>query len=84
MEALSRSVEATKNKQKGGGGRSAARTKDGARSDRGGKSATRSKSAPDATDLSKAELDRLARDLDIRGRSRMNRDQLAQAVAKAS
>lgn len=37
----------------------------------------------DLTALSKSELDRLARDLDIKGRSKMSRDDLAKAVAAA-
>jgi DNA end-binding protein Ku len=37
----------------------------------------------DLTDLSKADLDKLAKDLDIKGRSKMTRDDLAQAVAEA-
>jgi DNA end-binding protein Ku len=33
--------------------------------------------------LSKADLDKLAKELDIKGRSKMNRDDLAKAVADA-
>jgi DNA end-binding protein Ku len=34
-------------------------------------------------DMSKADLDKLAKELDIKGRSKMNRDELAKAVAEA-
>lgn len=37
----------------------------------------------DLTNLSKAELDKLARDLDIKGRSKMTRDELRKAVTAA-
>jgi DNA end-binding protein Ku len=40
--------------------------------------------APDLSGASKAELTKLARDLDVPGRSSMNRDELERAVAKAS
>ncbi|PSK91878.1 DNA end-binding protein Ku [Haloactinopolyspora alba] len=49
-----------------------------ARRDRG-----RAKPDADLSEASKAELTRLARELDIPGRSRMNRDELADAVADA-
>jgi DNA end-binding protein Ku len=39
--------------------------------------------AEDLAGLSKAELTDRARELDISGRSRMNRDELARAVAEA-
>jgi DNA end-binding protein Ku len=39
-------------------------------------------SADELADLSKADLDKLARDLDIKGRSKMSRDELMKAVAK--
>jgi DNA end-binding protein Ku len=58
MEALRRSVDASKNKTRPG-------TKSLAK-------------------LTKSELDSRARELDIRGRSKMNRAQLEKAVAKAS
>jgi DNA end-binding protein Ku len=37
----------------------------------------------DLDSLSKADLDKLARDLDIKGRSKMSRDELSKAVAEA-
>jgi DNA end-binding protein Ku len=37
----------------------------------------------DLTSLSKADLDKLARDLDVKGRSKMSRDELTKAVAEA-
>jgi DNA end-binding protein Ku len=43
----------------------------------------RSKPAADLSELSKAELDKLARELDIKGRSKMTRAQLEEAVASA-
>ncbi|MEU6641282.1 Ku protein [Saccharomonospora sp. NPDC046836] len=39
---------------------------------------------PELSELTKAELDRMARDLDIRGRSKMSRDELEQAVRDAT
>jgi DNA end-binding protein Ku len=39
--------------------------------------------AEDLDGLNKADLDKLARDLDIKGRSKMSRDELAKAVATA-
>lgn len=39
--------------------------------------------APALDDLTKAELDKLAKDLDVKGRSKMTRDELAKAVSKA-
>jgi DNA end-binding protein Ku len=38
---------------------------------------------PDPADLSKADLDRLARKLDISGRSKMSKDELAKAISAA-
>jgi DNA end-binding protein Ku len=65
MEALRRSVDASKNKTKGG-----KKTKPGKQAG--------------LAELTKSELDSRARELDIRGRSKMNRAQLETAVAKAS
>ncbi|HEX2133442.1 MAG TPA: Ku protein, partial [Actinophytocola sp.] len=46
--------------------------------------AKETKAEPEDLDsLSKADLDKLARDLDIKGRSKMSRDELSKAVAKA-
>jgi DNA end-binding protein Ku len=67
FEALSRSVETRK---KG-------------RSSSSSKSSSKSSSAKDLDDLSKADLDKLAKELEIKGRSKMNRDELAKAVAEA-
>jgi DNA end-binding protein Ku len=39
--------------------------------------------ADDLDGLNKADLDKLARDLDIKGRSKMSRDELSKAVATA-
>ena len=38
---------------------------------------------PDLATLNRSELDKLARELDIKGRSKMTRDELADAVAAA-
>ena len=51
-----------------------------------GRKKGRSSSTPaqsDLDELSKADLDKLAKELDIKGRSKMNRDDLAKAVADA-
>ncbi|HET9143914.1 Ku protein [Actinophytocola sp.] len=72
FDALSRSVEG---RRKGRGESAGKPAESGKRraADKG----------PDLADLSKAELDKLARDLDIKGRSKMNRDELQDAVAAA-
>lgn len=69
MEALRRSVEGAMGSR--GGGRKA-------------KASTRSRrsAASDVDGARKAELDRLARELDIKGRSTMKREELAAAVKK--
>jgi len=72
MEALRRSVESTKDK----GGRTA-RGEDK-------KPGKRAKKTPDLSGLSKSQLEERARELDIRGRSKMKRNELEKAVAKAS
>ncbi len=78
FDALSRSVEGRKKRRSGsddggdgGGGGSAKR-----------RSASKEK-GEDLANLSKAELDKIARDLDIKGRSKMSRDELAEAVSAA-
>jgi DNA end-binding protein Ku len=72
FDALSRSVEGRKKRRDDS-------------SDDGGKRRGASKdSGQDLSSLSKAELDKMARDLDIKGRSKMSRDELEQAVAGAS
>jgi DNA end-binding protein Ku len=89
MEALRRSVEAskkpaqTKDTKKPGGKKneqpgSAKSTKPGSAKKRS------SKKREDLSGLSKPELEERARELDIRGRSKMKRAELEQAVAKAS
>jgi DNA end-binding protein Ku len=74
FDALSRSVEGRK-KRRGGGDDD----EDGGTKRRGASK----DSGPDLSTLSKAELDKMARDLDIKGRSKMSRDELAEAVAAA-
>jgi DNA end-binding protein Ku len=73
FDALSRSVEGRK-KRRGGGDADDGDTK---------RRAASPKSGPDLSTLSKSELDKMARDLDIKGRSKMSRDELAEAVAAA-
>jgi DNA end-binding protein Ku len=73
FDALSRSVEGRKKRRSGS-----------ADSDSGAKRrAASDDDGEDLAKLSKAELDKMARDLDIKGRSKMNRDELAEAVAAA-
>lgn len=72
FDALSRSVE----------GRKKRRDEPAAKKPEGGKRRAADK-AQDLSDLSKADLDKMARDLDIKGRSKMTRDELAEAVANA-
>ncbi|TLW93540.1 Ku protein [Saccharomonospora piscinae] len=84
FEALSRSVEGRK---QGGEQEAEARPKRAARSGgtSGGEAKSRSKQAePDLSEATKADLDRMARELDVKGRSRMNRDELEKAVRAAS
>lgn len=49
-----------------------------------GKRSSRSSGASDLTQVSKSDLDRMARELDIKGRSKMTRDELADAVQQAN
>ncbi|WP_435157124.1 Ku protein [Amycolatopsis sacchari] len=70
FEALSRSVES----RKGGGGRKKSAS---------GSSSSRKQKAPDLSGLSKAELDKMARELDVKGRSKMSRAELEKAVGDA-
>lgn len=67
FEALSRSVEGRKKR----------------RDAPAAKAAEQADPAEDLDALSKADLDKLARELDIKGRSKMSRDELGKAVAKA-
>ena len=76
FDALSRSVEGRKKRR------------ESADDDHHGGSAKRrstsTKKDPDLANLSRAELDKMARELDIKGRSKMSRDELAEAVAARS
>jgi DNA end-binding protein Ku len=67
FEALSKSVEGRKKR----------------RDTPAASSSSSEDSADDLDSLSKADLDKLARDLDVKGRSKMSRDELAKAVAAA-
>ena len=74
FDALSRSVE----------GRKKGRSGDSSADENGTKRRAASPdSGPDLSTLSKAELDKMARDLDIKGRSKMSRDELESAVSSA-
>ncbi|NIH83031.1 non-homologous end joining protein Ku [Amycolatopsis viridis] len=88
FEALSRSVE--RRKGSAGSSRSSAESRKNTgsskRSEPGtgsGKRSSRKPAEPDLSSLSKAELDRLARELDIKGRSKLNRAELEKAVRDA-
>lgn len=74
FDALSRSVEGRKKRRE-----SASSDEDG-----GKRRAASAGDEPDVANLSKAELDKMARDLGIKGRSKMSRDELAEAVAARS
>ncbi|WP_026877302.1 Ku protein [Jiangella gansuensis] len=74
LTALQQSVEAAKKGRKGGGSRA------------GRKSGSKLKTRVDPDQLAKApkkDLDKLARELDISGRSSMTKDELAAAIEKA-
>lgn len=97
FEALSRSVEGRRKgsgEHEPGRGRSKKKAGDRAESDEtaetaetaaGGRAEQPSGKRPeqDVSQLTKAELDRLARDHDIKGRSKMNRAELEKAVKSA-
>ncbi|EWC58938.1 Ku domain protein [Actinokineospora spheciospongiae] len=70
FEALSKSVESRKKRREGGGS-----AKPSAGSSK--------KPSVDLDGLSKAELEKMARELDVKGRSKMTRDELRDAVAAA-
>jgi DNA end-binding protein Ku len=78
FEALSRSVEGRKKRRDGG---------ESASGKTSGKGTAKAEPAAEAEEeldsLSKADLDKLARDLDIKGRSKMSREELMKAVADA-
>jgi len=90
LEALRRSVEAAGDHGPSNGGRGSGggRGGGGGEDDRrdvgaSGPGEERRDDAEDLAELSKAELLQRARELDISGRSKMNRDELAGAVAEA-
>jgi DNA end-binding protein Ku len=75
LEALQRSVEEARGRQPSGSGK--------ARSGKGRAKASRKKAdsaTPDLGSATKSDLLRIARELDVAGRSSMTRDELAQAV----
>lgn len=75
FDALARSVEASKARRRSGAQAGEARSSDKSR---------RSPTEPDLSELGKAELERMARDLQVKGRSRMSRAELELAVRTAS
>jgi DNA end-binding protein Ku len=72
MEALRMSIEQTQ-RRRGSGPRS-----------RNGRKRKQASGASELGSLSKQELDRRARDLDISGRSKMTKEELAEAIAAAA
>jgi DNA end-binding protein Ku len=74
-DALSASVEERRSGRKGSGRKGSGRKGSGRK--RSGKSV-------DPADLTRADLDRMARELDVSGRSKMSKQELAEAVAEAS
>ncbi len=68
FEALSKSVESRKKRRGGSAGRAAEEEAPG---------------SPDLSGMTKAELDKLARELDVKGRSKLTRDELRKAVERA-
>ncbi|TVT46403.1 Ku protein [Amycolatopsis rhizosphaerae] len=69
FEALSRSVESSKSAR--------------GKNEKAAKKTTGKAKAPDLRELSKAELDRIAREFDVKGRSKMSRAELEKAVRAA-
>ncbi len=93
FEALSRSVESRRKGRKASDkAESRTRGRPG-REGKGAKSRAEERAAksrgkrrqpePDLSELTKDELDRMARDLDIKGRSKMRRDELEKALKEA-
>lgn len=79
FDALSRSVEGRKKRRSDSDGDSGSGSGSGSKK-RGTASADKGQ---DLSNLNKSELDKMARDLDIKGRSKMSRDELEEAVAAA-
>jgi DNA end-binding protein Ku len=73
FDALSRSVEGRTKRRESASSEDGGTKRRGASKDEG----------QDLASLSKAELDKMARDLDIKGRSKMSREKLEEAVAAA-
>ncbi|WP_158895369.1 Ku protein [Amycolatopsis anabasis] len=71
FDALSRSIQS----RKSGGGEKPGKAAKGAKA--------KAEPAEDLAELSKADLDKLARELDVKGRSKMTRAELEKAVAAA-
>lgn len=86
LEALQRSVGSSRRERDDTGGRRGRRSKSGdRRSDSGGgRDAEREPAMEELSALRKADLDAMAREFGIKGRSKMTRDELQEAVAKAS
>ena len=81
FEALSRSVE--KRKGSGGSGSSGSGGSGGSGKKASGGKSGKGSAKPDLSELSKSDLDKMARELDIKGRSKMNRADLEKAIQEA-
>ncbi|EHR59165.1 non-homologous end joining protein Ku [Saccharomonospora cyanea] len=96
FEALSRSIEGRRQEAGKPSKRAGSRTKETEEKPRRGRAAGRDKQVRRTTasrgkrsevalsELTKGDLDRMARDLDIKGRSKMNRAELEKAVRNAN
>ncbi|SFM86705.1 DNA end-binding protein Ku [Pseudonocardia ammonioxydans] len=86
LEALQRSVDAARDggRKNDGRSRSARSSAAGRHHNANGAHTADDGAGTDPGSATKAELQRMARDLDVRGRSSMNRDELADAVRRAS
>jgi DNA end-binding protein Ku len=90
LEALQRSVDSSRRDRGGTSGRSRSRSDQGApkpaggRPKSGGGRKARARPAEDLSAMRKADLDAMARELGIKGRSKMTREELQKAVAAAN
>lgn len=90
LEALQRSVDSSRRDRGGTSGRSRSRSGQGASKPAGGRSKSgggrkaRARPAEDLSAMRKADLDAMARELGIKGRSKMTREELQKAVAAAN
>lgn len=90
LEALQRSVDSSRRGRGGTSGRSRSRSGQGASKPAGGRSKSgggrkaRARPAEDLSAMRKADLDAMAREIGIKGRSKMTREELQKAVAAAN